>query len=270
MHPWKEEALKRGFHSSITLPLIHEGEVIGILKGYAGIIDAFGEREIEFLTQVAGDIVVGIKSLRGEQELIASMLELQVVLRQTVQAIGTIAELRDPYTAGHQQRVTKLACALATEMGLDANRIEGLTFAGLLHDLGKITIPAEILSRPGKLNPHEITIIRTHAEASYEILRKISFPWPVAEIARQHHERMDGSGYPQGLKGDDILLEARILAVADVVEATSSHRPYRPGLGLDKALDEITRNSGKLYDPEVVDACVRLFTEKEFSFEAKD
>jgi putative nucleotidyltransferase with HDIG domain len=201
-----------------------------------------------------------------EQEFIESIIRLQVILDQTVEAIGIIAELRDPYTAGHQCRVTKLACALAEEMGLDSQRLEGLKVAGSLHDLGKITIPAEILSRPGRLSDNEMMMIRTHAEASYEILKKISFPWPVAEICRQHHERADGSGYPRGLAGEEILLEARILAVADVVEAMASHRPYRPAVGIEAALEEITRQRAILYDPAVVDACVRLFAEKEFAF----
>ncbi|MFZ5449790.1 MAG: PAS domain S-box protein [Thermodesulfobacteriota bacterium] len=269
MAPWREEALKRGYRSNIALPLVHQEEIIGVLTVYSGEARAFGSEEFEFLLQVAGDIVVGVKSLRLEQELVASFIQLQLVLSQTVEAIATIAELRDPYTAGHQRRVTKLACALAEEMGLESNRIEGLRFAGFLHDLGKITIPAEILSRPGKLSPYEMSIIRSHAEAGYEILKKISFPWPVAEIVRQHHERLDGSGYPRGLAGEDILMESRILAVADVVEAMASHRPYRASLGIEKALEEITRNKGILYDPQVSEACVRLFTEKGFKLDTE-
>jgi PAS domain S-box-containing protein/putative nucleotidyltransferase with HDIG domain len=265
---WREEASKRGYRSNVSLPLVYQQEIIGVLKVYSGETHAFGPEELEFLVQVAGDVVVGVKSLRMEQELIASLIQLQIILQQTVEAIGTIAELRDPYTAGHQRRVTRLACALAEEMGLDSNRIEGLKIAGLLHDLGKITIAAEILSRPGKLSPSELSLIRTHAEASYEILKNISFPWPVAEICRQHHERLDGSGYPQGLKENDILLEAKIMAVADVVEAMASHRPYRPSLGIEKALEEITKNKGVLYDARIVEACVKLFSEKDFKFEA--
>jgi PAS domain S-box-containing protein/putative nucleotidyltransferase with HDIG domain len=264
--PWREEARKRNFRSNVAFPLVHEEEVIGVLKVYSSEPHAFGPDELEFLSQVAGDVVVGVKSLRVEQEMIQALIQLRVVMHQTVKAIGTLAEYRDPYTAGHQRQVTKLACAIATEMGLESDCIEGLKVAGFLHDLGKITIPAEILSRPGKLNHHELTIMRTHAEASFDILKKINFPWPVAEIVRQHHERLDGSGYPQALAREDILLEARILAVADVVEAMGSHRPYRPALGIEAALEEITKNRDILYDPEVVDCCLRLFREKGFQF----
>jgi len=265
--PWRQEALKRNYRSTISLPLVHQDEVVGILKVYSDQLDVFGPDELGFLAQVSGDIVVGVKSLRLEQELIQSLIQLQVIMLQTVDAIGTIAELRDPYTAGHQRRVTKLALALAQKMGMDDNRITGLRVAGVLHDLGKITVPAEILSRPGKLTENEMMMIRYHAESSYDILKKIDFPWPVAEIARQHHERFDGSGYPKGLTGDDILLEARILAVADVVEAMASHRPYRPSLGINAALEEIARQKGVLFDPEVVDACIQICVKENFSFD---
>ena len=178
-------------------------------------------------------------------------------------------ESRDPYTAGHQERVAELAVAIAKEMGLPERRIMGLRMAGFLHDLGKIAIPVEILKKPIPLNKLEFDLIKTHPEVAYEVLKEIDFPWPIAEIVYQHHERIDGSGYPRGLKDDEILLEARILAVADVVEAMSSHRPYRPAYTIEEALEEIVRNKGKLYDPEVVDACVKLFKEKKFSFESE-
>ena len=265
-HPWKEEALKRGFHSSITLPLVFEHEVIGILKAYAGVPDAFGEREIEFLNQVAGDIAVGVKSLRLEKGLQQSLTQMQTIIQQTVETLAAMAELRDPYTAGHQQGVTQLAMALGTAMGLSEDRLAGLRKAGFLHDIGKIAVPSDILSKPGKISGHEMQIIRTHSQVGHDILQKIDFPWPVAQIVLQHHERLNGSGYPQGLHGPDILLEARILAVADVVEAMASHRPYRPALGIEAALEEITRNKGILYDPEVVEACVNLFQEGGFAF----
>lgn len=160
-----------------------------------------------------------------------------------------------------------MACAIATEMGIDADRIAGLQVAGFLHDIGKIVVPAEILNRPGQLSQYEFNIIKTHSQAGYDILGKIDFPWPVATIVLQHHERLDGSGYPAGLTGSDICLEARILALADVVEAMASHRPYRPSLGIMEALAEITRNKDKLYDPEVVEVCIRLFKEKDFKFD---
>jgi putative nucleotidyltransferase with HDIG domain len=176
-------------------------------------------------------------------------------------------EMRDPYTAGHQRRVSKLACAIAREIGLPETQIEGIRMAGEIHDIGKIYVPAEILSKPSKLTDIEFTIIKTHSQVGYDILKNIEFPWPIADIVVQHHERLDGSGYPAHLKGDAILLEANIIIVADVVEAMSSHRPYRPSHGIDKAIAEITQNKGILYDAAVVDHCVRLFRETNFSFE---
>jgi PAS domain S-box-containing protein/putative nucleotidyltransferase with HDIG domain len=205
---------------------------------------------------------------QAEEELQQSLEKLQSTLEGTVNALISAIEMRDPYTAGHQPRVTQLACAMAKEMGLPEEQIEGIRMAGLIHDIGKMTVPAEILSKPGPLTELEYGLIKAHAQVGHDILNgKIDFPWPVAEIVLQHHERMDGSGYPQGLAGEEILLEARILAVADVVEAMASHRPYRPAHGLDKALEEISQNSGVLYDPQVVNACLKLFTEKGFKLE---
>jgi HD-GYP domain-containing protein (c-di-GMP phosphodiesterase class II) len=178
-----------------------------------------------------------------------------------------IIEMRDPYTAGHQRRVTQLSCAIAAKMGLPQEQIDMLDLAGQIHDIGKVRIPAEILSRPKGLSSAELAIIRTHPFAGYEILKTIESTGKIAAIVYQHHERMDGSGYPSGLAGDEILMEARILAVADVVEAMASHRPYRSALGLDKALEEISRHRGRLYDAEVVAACLELFYEREFAFD---
>jgi putative nucleotidyltransferase with HDIG domain len=175
-------------------------------------------------------------------------------------------EIRDRHTAGHQRRVTELAHAIAKELGLSKERSRAVRIAGLLHDLGKITIPTEILSKPGRLTDMEFAIIRTHPKAGYDILKSIEFPWPVADIVVQHHERMDGSGYPSGLKGEQSALESRILAVADVVEAMASHRPYRPALGIDRALKEIIGNKGLLYDANVVDACLAVFSRGFFRF----
>jgi putative nucleotidyltransferase with HDIG domain len=176
-------------------------------------------------------------------------------------------EARDPYTAGHQIRSTNLARAIATEMGLPRDKIEGLRMAGSIHDIGKLSIPAEILSKPTKLTNLEFSLIKEHARAGYEMLKDVESPWPLAEIVYQHHERMDGSGYPRNLKGDDILMEARIMAIADVVESMASHRPYRPTLGMDAAMEEIENNKGTLYDADAVDACLRLFREKGFQLE---
>jgi len=176
----------------------------------------------------------------------------------TVQAMAQTVEVRDPYTAGHQKRVSNIARAIATEMTLSSGMVEGVGMAGNIHDLGKISVPAEILSKPGILTDIQFALIKTHPKTGYEILKGIEFPWDIARIVLQHHERIDGSGYPQGLCGDDILLEARILAVADVVEAMSSHRPYRPALGIEKALDEVSSKKGKLYDPQVVEAFEKI------------
>lgn len=192
--------------------------------------------------------------------------KLRRMIGEVVKAMALMVEARDPYTAGHQQRVADLARAIATEMGLLEDQIDGIRMAGLVHDLGKISVPVEILNRPGFLNELEFKMINFHAQISYDILKEIEFPWPVARIVLMHHERIDGSGYPDGLKGEEILLEARILAVADVVEAMCSPRPYRTGLGLDKALEEISKNKGTLYDPEVVAACLRVFLENGYKF----
>jgi len=205
--------------------------------------------------------------MRAEQELKQSLEKLKRALEQTVHALGSIIEARDRYTAGHQRRVTQLACATAEEMGLSDEQIDGIRVAGSLHDIGKIHVPTDILSKPGPLLEIEMDLIKVHPKVAHEILKEIEFPWPVAQIVLQHHERMDGSGYPQGLSGEHLLLEARILAVADVVEAISSHRPYRPAIGTDKAMEEISRQKGTLYDSHVVDACVKPFINKTFTFE---
>jgi PAS domain S-box-containing protein len=206
--------------------------------------------------------------LCAEEDARRHLEELKRALNGTIQVVSLMGEARDPYTHGHERRVGELAAAIGIEMGLDANRVEGIRVAGYLHDVGKIAIPAEILSKPSRLTPTEFALIKGHARQSHEILKGVNFPWPVAQVALQHHERLDGSGYPEGLKGDQIILEARIMAVADVVEAMSSHRPYRPGLGIGKALAEIHRGRETAYDPPVADACLRLFTQDGYSIPA--
>ncbi|MBV8033008.1 MAG: HD-GYP domain-containing protein [Betaproteobacteria bacterium] len=191
--------------------------------------------------------------------------KLRSALTATIEAIAATVETRDPYTAGHQRRVADLAAAIALEMGLPAEQVEGIHFGALIHDLGKVQIPAELLAKPTRLTKLEFELIKTHPQAGYEIVKGIQFPWKVAEMVHQHHERLDGSGYPQGLKGDQIALEARILAVADIVEAMASHRPYRPGLGVDVALAEIQKQRGTGLDPSAVDACVALFRSGRFT-----
>ena len=202
----------------------------------------------------------------AQQKLKEALGKLQLSLRGIIQVVSRIVEMRDSYTAGHQRRVTALSRAIALEMGLAEDRVEGLVMAGEIHDLGKISVPSEILSKPTRLTEIEFELIRNHPRAGYETLKEIDFPWPIAEIILQHHERMDGSGYPQGLRGEVILLEARILAAADVVEAIASHRPYRPALGIEAALEELEQKKGILYDPDVVKACLALFREKGFAF----
>ena len=202
--------------------------------------------------------------LERTDKLKKTMNDLRKAIDGIIEAMGLTVEIRDPYTAGHQRRVAEIAHSIAIEMGLSNQQIQGIRMAGVIHDIGKMAVPAEILSKPGKITEHEFGIIKTHPEVGYNILKKIDFPWPIAQIVYQHHERIDGSGYPQGLEGKDILLEARIMAVADVVEAMASHRPYRPALGIDSALEEIEKNTNEIYDPEVVDACLRIFREDKF------
>jgi putative nucleotidyltransferase with HDIG domain len=202
----------------------------------------------------------------SESKLQNSYEKLKSALYSTIQAISKIVESRDPFTSGHQEQVARLAAAIAEEMGFSGEFIESIRMAATLHDVGKINIPAEILSKPSKLGPIEIGMIRVHPEVGYNILKSIEFPYPISRIVLQHHERMDGSGYPAGMSGENILLEARILAVADVVEAMASHRPYRPAFGIEKALEEISLHRGILYDENVTDTCLRLFREKCFHF----
>ncbi|MDH4231338.1 MAG: HD domain-containing protein [Nitrospirota bacterium] len=267
--PWRAEAVKRGYASSIALPLISGKRILGSLNIYAAEPDAFDADEVNLLTELGNNVTYGIGALemrakreQAEAGLKESLGKLKKALNGTIYALTEILQRRDPYTAGHQERVAELACAIAREMGLSEDRIEGIRMAGLLHDIGKIHVPYEILARPGRISDLETDIIETHARVGYEILKTIEFPWPVLDTILQHQERLDGSGYPAGLSGDRILLEARILAVADVVEAMSSHRPYRPTLGMDMALKEISDYRDIRYDADAVDACLRLFNEK--------
>ena len=206
--------------------------------------------------------------VRAEEQVREYVVRLEGAVLRTVDAVSRMMDMRDPYTSGHERRVGEIAAAIAAEMGLDAEMQRGLRVAGAVHDVGKINVPAEILGKPGRLSALEFEMIKTHAAQGYEVLKGVDFPWPVAEVARQHHERIDGSGYPRGLKGDEILLEARVLAIADVVEAMASHRPYRPALGIDKALAEIERGRSTAYDANAADACVRLIRKKGYTIPA--
>ena len=265
--PWQEMVKTLRLKSVASVPLIADGEALGVLAVYSGQRNAFNEETTQFLAEVAKDIAVGVHALRLDKKLHATLESLRKSLDGTVATIASMVELRDPYTAGHERRVAQLACAIGKEMGLPERQVEGLRVIGYLHDIGKISVPAEFLSKPSGLTAIELAIIKTHPQAGYDILKNLEFPWPVAQAVLQHHERLDGSGYPQGLKGDQIILEARILSVADVVEAMSSHRPYRAGLGLEVALSEVSAQRGSHFDPQVVDACISLFTEKGFKFD---
>jgi putative nucleotidyltransferase with HDIG domain len=199
-----------------------------------------------------------------EKELQQSYKKLQKFIEGTAHIIMEIVEIRDPYLTGHQQRVSQLATAIAQEMKLPQDKIEGVRFASLVHDVGKVNLPTEIVSKLNKLSEVEFNFIKNHPKISYNILKKVDFPWPIAEIVFQHQEKIDGSGYPRGLKGAEILIEAKILGVANVIEAMSSSRSYRPAISIDESLAEISKNKNILFDPEVVDACLRLFKEKRF------
>jgi HD-GYP domain-containing protein (c-di-GMP phosphodiesterase class II) len=220
-----------------------------------------------FLFIFASHVQYSTKKRREAEEQLQQTLEsLKKAVGTTIQVLVSALESRDPYTTGHQSRSADLARAIATEMRLDQDKIDGIYMAGIVHDIGKIAIPAEILIKPTKLTNIEFSLIKQHSQSGYEMLKNVESSWPLAEIVHQHHERMDGSGYPRNLKGDEILMEARILSVADVVEAMASHRPYRAALGIEAALKEIEKNKGILYDETVSDVCLKLLHGKDYKF----
>jgi len=257
IHKTLEEGTTQSFEYRIAVPL-PQGEP----RDYECRMVVCGENEVLAMVR---DITL---RKGADAALQKSYDRLHRTLGETVQALAVTVEKRDPYTAGHMRRSTQLACAIAGEMGWPGSQIDGLRIAGLLHDIGKITVPAEILSKPGRLSEGEIILIRSHVQVGYEILGQIDFPWPVADTVLQHHERLDGSGYPAGLKGDRIIPEARILAVADVMEAMTSHRPYRPTRGRESALEEVAQRREILYDGKASEACLVLFQQKAFEFES--
>ncbi|MDA3814492.1 MAG: HD-GYP domain-containing protein [Candidatus Cloacimonetes bacterium] len=199
------------------------------------------------------------ESILAEEKLRRSLTMLQKATEDIIQAMSYTSEIRDPYTAGHQKKVCELAITIGKELNITEEQLQGVKFAAMIHDIGKISVPSDILSKPGKIGITEFEVVKGHSQTGYELLDKINFPWPISDIVYQHHERLDGSGYPNGLKGKQILLEAKIISVADTVEAMTSHRPYRPALGLEKALEDITQNKGTYFDPNVVDACIKIF-----------
>jgi|GEM_PF-451891 len=223
--------------------------------------------DVQTVERLADIYAMAVHRKKVQEELRQAHLRLAKALNATVTALASTLEMRDPYTAGHQRRVSKLACAIADELQFSRERVETIRMAGLIHDIGKIGVPSEILSKPSLLRDVEMGLIRHHSQTGYDILKGVDFPQPVAQIVLQHHERMNGRGYPNGLMDGEILIEARILAVADVVEAMSSHRPYRPALGVEMALDEISRNKGTMYDADAVEACLNLFFRKNFTFD---
>ena len=232
-----------------------------ITEPFGYIIKPFHEKELH------SNIEMALYKHKVERKLKESYARLKRTMEGTIDAMVMMVELRNPFIAGHQHRVAQLASAIATEMGLPEDQIKGVHMAATIHDVGLINIPFELLSKPRQLTGQEFDYYKIHPKVGYNILKNIEFPWPIAQVVLQHHERMDGSGYPQGLSGDDILLEARILHVADVVEAMSSQRPYRAAFNMDKVLEEISKNRGIFYEPAAVDACLKLFREKGFEFE---
>lgn len=256
-----------GVRSNVILPLQSEDERLGALSIGSDDLAAFDDDEVALLTELGGDLAYGIRALRNRLGREDGLRRIQTTMEATIQALASTVEFRDPYTAGHQRRVAQLARAIGRDMGLSDDSVNGLYLAAIVHDIGKIRVPAEVLTRPGRLSKLEFDIVKTHVEAGYDILKAIDFPWPIAEIVRQHHERLNGSGYPNGVGVDALLLESRILAVADVVEAIASFRPYRPALGIDAALAEIEAGRGVLFDSDIVDACIRQFRENNFAFE---
>ncbi len=237
-------------------------------KMYSEVLVQKLEKKINELQEANENFEEEIEKRKKTEEALRKSLEkLSNLTENAVSALAYASELRDQYTAGHQKHVMKLATSIAKKMELEKNRVSYLRLAAMVHDVGKIIVPAEILNKPGQLNSIEISFIRQHPVAGRDIFKQVDIDYPVSKIIYQHHERIDGSGYPEGIKGDEMMLEAKILAVSDVVEAMSSHRPYRPAPGIDAALEEIEKNSGTLYDPEVVNTCLQLFREEGFNFD---
>ncbi|QWD61870.1 HD-GYP domain-containing protein [Polynucleobacter sp. MWH-UH25E] len=265
--PWRERAALYGIRCSVGIPIFADEKVIGALTVYTCEPDSFSAAEIDLFQNLANEIGHGLallqeRSLLEEERKRRELAQQRLFdsLELTIGAMATTMEMRDPYTAGHQKAVAKIAQAIAKEMGLDKDVIHGLKMAALIHDIGKVSIPSELLTKPTKLSPLEYSLMKEHVNNGYLILKDIPFPWPIADMVRQHHERLDGSGYPQGLKGDEILMGARVLAVADIIESMSSHRPYRPALGLNKAIQEVLVEAGQgKLDPTVVQAAVKLY-----------
>ena len=269
--PWGEKARLAGICSSATIPFVFEQNRHGALMVYSSDASSFGPALLELFERLADEIAHGLNFFSHfdliENERIkceAAELHLSNALLETIKAMAKTMENRDPYTAGHQDRVSIIACAIGRELGLSESQLKSIEMAALVHDIGKIAVPIEILTKPKSLSAAEFSLIKEHPLTGFNILKDVPFPWPVAEIVYQHHEKIDGSGYPRGLRGDQILIEAKVLAVADIVEAMASYRPYRPALGIDIALAEIQRQSGQQLDATIVATCVNMFHQGHF------
>ena len=264
--PWADRAKQYGIRSSVAIPMFGNEKIIGALMVYATEPHAFLPPELRLFEDLANEIGYGLASLEARAKLEKEIEKKELAqkkllesLELTIVAMGATMEMRDPYTSGHQKKVASISQSIASQMGWPKDRIQGLKMAALVHDIGKVSIPSELLTKPSRLSIIEYALMKEHVTNGYLILKDIPFVWPIAETVRQHHERMDGSGYPRGLKGEEILPEARILAVADIIDSMSTHRPYRPALGLDKALTEINSRAGKDLDVEVVAAAQKIF-----------
>lgn len=263
---WRVRARDYGIRSAVGCPIPDgDGHPYGVLLVYSKVPNAFGASEVQLFEALAKEIGFGMRSIDRQQRLDDQIHEKQVAqerlssaLMATIEAMGKTMEWRDPYTSGHQKRVAVLSMAIAQKLGWDRDQIQPLYMAAMVHDIGKVAVPSEILTKPTHLTTLEMQLVQGHVESGYQILKDIPFPWPIAEMVRQHHERLDGSGYPRGLKGDEICPEAKILAVADTIEAMATHRPYRPARGLQVAIDEIKSESGTKLDEKVVDAALQL------------
>lgn len=270
--PWQAAARLHGLQAIVAIPLVAGPDLIGALAVYAGEAHCFGPVEVQVFEELTRNVQFGIQSRRTRvayqqslQEQASQAQLLENALENALAAIASVLEQRDPYTAGHQKHVAELAVLIGQEMGLSPQQLRGLYLSAVVHDLGKIEVPAEILSKPSRLHPVEFALVKRHPEVGYNILKNIDFPWPIADIIRQHHEYLDGSGYPLGLCGQDILLESRILTVADIVESMSSDRPYRAALGIGQAIAQIRLMRGSQLDPDVVDACIRVLERGDFT-----
>lgn len=265
--PWLEHAENHSLFSSVAAPIMADGQVLAALNLYSSIPAVFDAEEIGLIQEFAQNVGLAVRALRLQAERARLHSELENAALGAVTAIAATIEKRDPYTAGHQESVAALSEAIGRKLGWDAFKLQGLRLGAMIHDIGKVAVPSEILNRPGKLSDAELAIIKSHTQVGYEILERTTFPWPIKEMVLQHHERLDGSGYPQGLRADRIIDEAKVIGVADVVDAITSHRPYRPGLGVESALSEIERGRGTLYDPAIADACLTLFRDDGYSLD---